>query len=564
METFSVSTKRTERLERMQFCPARPYIELKIPDVSRSVDKLTVITVSHDQGFSNEQDALGGTYQQSYTWFEVLAISPANHERSPARIIQFNVHASDQPKRHVNVWDRHGSDVDVSTWLSTIRGGDTVHLIPRAEFPAWVNHIYEAEMKAEGQAESDEISQPFSAVSTASTEDLEPSYYHKLQSVHRQIRILEIEPGQFDDPIACGLNTLILDDDHIEYSALSYCWGSFNRMEKVLLRVPDDKDHTNTVEYTLDVTSTLHDALKHLRPVSGDPLRLWVDYVCINQRDLDERANQVAIMPYIYSRATQVHIWLGVSSKESTYCFQYVQRIAQRYATTSFDANRAEDEIDRLHEPGKFHDNIGFIDKWRKCDFAWFKRTWVLQEVANAKSAVVHCGRDTLPWPVVLRLSECIMAAKRLTSLFRYSIMPPVFSQLFEMTGKGHTSSRRSVGREILDVLVGAHDLEATDQRDKIFALLQFGTDTHDVENLPPQIIPDYRKSTVEVFADFTRCTHSPGSRVAANVFRGADRPEDFGPSKLVFLVWWHSQLVKSNSGIEGRQPTPRVWGNDC
>lgn len=434
----------------------------------------------------------------------MLAISPGNHERSPVRTAQYNIHASSQPRRHENVWNRHDQDLDVGAWLSTIRGGDTIQLIPRAEFPGWVNYIHEAELRAEGHVLSGAVWHSLSPIPTESVQG--PAYYQKLDLARQQIRVLEIEAGQFDDPIICGMKTLfLLDEDHMEYSTLSYCWGSLTETSTLKLRPSDDTQREASSEYDVIVTSTLHDALRHLRPENGSPLVLWVDFVCINQNDLDERASQVAIMTYIYSSAIRVHIWLGPSSEESAYCFRFIQRIIQRADAVPFKANRTDEEIDHLHEPGKFHDNIPFVDKWRKCDFAWFKRTWVLQEVANANLAVVHCGRDSLPWPVILRLSECIIAAKRLTSLFRYAIMPPVFSRLFEITGEGYTSTRRSARREILDVLVGAHDLDATDPRDKVFALLQFGTETHDVERLPPEIVPDYRKSTVQVFTNFTR-----------------------------------------------------------
>lgn len=49
------------------------------------------------------------------------------------------------------------------------------------------------------------------------------------------------------------------------------------------------------------------------------------------------------------------------------------------------------------------------------------------------------------------------------------------------------------------------HDRDVTNPRDRIFALLQFGTETHDVERLPLEIIPDHRKSIVHVFITFTR-----------------------------------------------------------
>ena len=41
----------------------------------------------------------------------------------------------------------------------------------------------------------------------------------------------------------------------------------------------------------------------------------WVDAICINQDDLEERSAQVQIMPQIYSRASCVIVWLGDDSQ---------------------------------------------------------------------------------------------------------------------------------------------------------------------------------------------------------------------------------------------------------
>lgn len=59
--------------------------------------------------------------------------------------------------------------------------------------------------------------------------------------------------------------------------------------------------------------------------------------------------------------------------------------------------------------------------------------------------------------------------------------------------------------RDILTLLIAGHDMKATDPRDKIFALLAFGEETHQIHALPRQVQPNYGKHTILVFADFTR-----------------------------------------------------------
>jgi hypothetical protein len=61
--------------------------------------------------------------------------------------------------------------------------------------------------------------------------------------------------------------------------------------------------------------------------------------------------------------------------------------------------------------------------------------------------------------------------------------------------------------RGILEVVIRGLSLKATDPRDKIFAMLQFGNETSDLTSLPDIIRPDYRKkeTTTTVFCDFVR-----------------------------------------------------------
>lgn len=118
---------------------------------------------------------------------------------------------------------------------------------------------------------------------------------------------------------------------------------------------------------------------------------------------------------------------------------------------------------------------------------------------------MVNCGHGTVPWPVVLRLSGYIIRAKRQISLFPYAIMPPVFSSPLTLRNSDPVDVQQSISHGVIEILVGGHDLDATDPRDKISVLLQFGTDMRDVEQLPTSIKPGYNKPAVTVFADFTR-----------------------------------------------------------
>ncbi|PMD28553.1 hypothetical protein NA56DRAFT_547749, partial [Hyaloscypha hepaticicola] len=51
----------------------------------------------------------------------------------------------------------------------------------------------------------------------------------------------------------------------------------------------------------------LHDIRLH-----DNSLLIWIDAICIDQRNISERNNQVKMMKRIYERALLVHIWIDV------------------------------------------------------------------------------------------------------------------------------------------------------------------------------------------------------------------------------------------------------------
>ncbi len=61
---------------------------------------------------------------------------------------------------------------------------------------------------------------------------------------------------------------------------------------------------------TVNISSNLAGALEGLRQEDED-INLWIDTVCINQYNEEERKAQVAIMYRIYKKATSVYAWLG-------------------------------------------------------------------------------------------------------------------------------------------------------------------------------------------------------------------------------------------------------------
>lgn len=154
--------------------------------------------------------------------------------------------------------------------------------------------------KASSRAESEDISEDDAGDSTprenkpllhppptSSSANDEGFVYEELEGLYT-LRLVILEPSQhMESPIRCQLIHANLAGDP-EYEALSYVWG--DPMDKVAISL----QNTET-----SVTRNLWNALCRLR-LADKPRTLWVDAICIDQSNIEERNQQVGIMRQIY------------------------------------------------------------------------------------------------------------------------------------------------------------------------------------------------------------------------------------------------------------------------
>lgn len=130
------------------------------------------------------------------------------------------------------------------------------------------------------------------------SQNSEPYQYQPLDSIRQQIRLLRPRPAALGtSELQFDLHTVDLDSAP-KYTALSYCWGDSGLSDYITI---DDK--------ILRVRGSSHDAIQAAHRKTFE--WLWVDSVCINQHNIQERNEQVSSMARIYRQAAQVIVWLG-------------------------------------------------------------------------------------------------------------------------------------------------------------------------------------------------------------------------------------------------------------
>src|SRR5271155_1794734 len=115
------------------------------------------------------------------------------------------------------------------------------------------------------------------------------------------IRILSLERGEVNQQLVGSLDSAIIGSE-ARYDATSYCVGPTDTHHQILLRKQDKC-------YALPITSSLFEMLRRFRSLT-ETRRLWIDAVCIDQTNNQEKGDQIMLMHKIYTLTRRVLIYL--------------------------------------------------------------------------------------------------------------------------------------------------------------------------------------------------------------------------------------------------------------
>jgi hypothetical protein len=297
-----------------------------------------------------------------------------------------------------------------------------------------------------------------------------------------EIRLLRFFPvrlgrkGHVDVPMATIKHKL---DETPKFVALSYCWGSSTR--DCLLPM--------LTRETLEITQHLGQIIRDL--VTSGITDVWIDQICIDQDNLEEKAIQVAQMLQIYKAADEVLIHLGPLSV-SDKVVRFVKDIAPRclrdgLSTAKFPTGLSQEDV--------------------KCWLAfraarstpWFSRVWIVQEMSVNPRTSLLLGNERVPW-------DDFLAADKLTNdQFFTSSVPldiigiysmPLFARIRRQ--QQHKGGYDAV--ELFEILNSARFLKSSEPKDKVYAFLGVFDQTSVGKWLP---FPDYRRDVADVYTSF-------------------------------------------------------------
>lgn len=352
-----------------------------------------------------------------------------------------------------------------------------------------------------------------------------PYHYHSFQSQH-QIRLIKFCSETADQP-KVSLLTCSLDDDN-EYYALSYCWGKWNAALTL------DCDGSE-----LQISPGLRDALIHLQLFREDANTIqyfWVDQICINQQDPDERTQQVKLMRRIYEQARRTLIWLGPYNPQlDGNVFDLIARVDAARHNKNYDVpqsmhhGRALGQItisenSRLGLPD--FDSPAWNELVQLLKRPWFDRVWIIQEAALSRlSPLILCGDENFPWDEFSNAIDWLdrQGYDTATDFNSYAMTPFFIHDTRRF--RDQQSGKPQLWR-LEAILAMIRSVQATDSRDQIYAILGLTSDFKD-DGANAVLSPDYRKCKFDVFADVARYCIKKSNRLAILGAGGSCLEED-------------------------------------
>lgn len=346
--------------------------------------------------------------------------------------------------------------------------------------------------------------------------------------------MVRILPGAREDPIKCKLFIRRLDEG-VAYEALSYCAGDPNDCSRILLN-----------GFPFNTFHSTFEAIKRFRHRHAI-IVMWIDQICIDQTDIEERDFQVLLMRDIYKHAVRTQIWLGEAASDppNSLAFDLLNGFLRenradlhehimRIGTPQPGYKHTGDRLrDYLHAEDSWHEyyhwrTLGLgegmddltaqkVYQWfhKACNdpsnltswYAlfqlfnrpWWRRCWIVQEAAVSRGLMVNCGSNSVAWEdlcLLFNTWHIICATIWNQTVFRDNNLGQTMRSCHVVQDRIHTFSRASTDLTLECRLRFLRENLASDPRDKIYSILGMLADE---ARQNYAIVPNYARSNTIV-----------------------------------------------------------------
>jgi hypothetical protein len=262
------------------------------------------------------------------------------------------------------------------------------------------------------------------------------------------------------------------------YEAISYVWGSSATQQKVYIN-----------GCYMFATENAHQALNAMRAALWRTRVVWIDSICINQSNDDEKAVQVALMREVFGRAKRVVGFLGGTSNQSLLAAQALQQI---FATRVYQGTQY-----------KHLSRTSMLSKWKAMtdllSTPWFHRIWIIQEVAVAQEMKLIYGDRSVLWDDLIKLANIVLYSSAAETIWiKAGISNESFRQCLRnganiiFMGQLRENFQKRIPIDRLETLRRGSMFDATVPRDRIYALRGLFRDEKTPSEPTPNYEPDF------------------------------------------------------------------------
>lgn len=275
-------------------------------------------------------------------------------------------------------------------------------------------------------------------------------------------------------PVTIGHDNLAFEISHHPreatppYTAVSYTWGDGAPTEQISINGQEFRVRIN-------LWSCLHYLGKAVKPRSGSCKYLWVDAICIDQNNDQERNAQVRLMDQIYRNAIVVSVWLGLPPMSG---YMRAQLVDYREPIKTFEI-----------------DNFDWFDSMEDlANRPYWGRFWVIQEFLLGQDVHIYCGNTRVEW---LHFRTLLGQASGIHDDFsedvNYTRSPTGSWAAWPLVTGRHPDKHPELQQSLYKLLITYGSSNCKDTRDRVFALL--GLVTLQEKSLLERFLPDYTMS---------------------------------------------------------------------
>jgi hypothetical protein len=325
-------------------------------------------------------------------------------------------------------------------------------------------------------------------------------FKHPWMDSQAQVRLLRINAfgSGASEEIDCSLEVFpVVDLQTVDYIALSYFWG-------------EARTHNDIHQITVDrqrywVRTNLWTFFQSARDLDNS-LPIYIDAICLNQLDNEEREHQVKLMSEVYSHAKRAHVWLGSPDVGQGENLRSLRLDLDAYAPNSSWNPRS------------------LVGLSYVCSRNYWRRLWIVQELLLSRTASVHCGHFAFSWEELSQLARLPLPAvietpDRITWWDAWVFPRPddffkqdaqdrmmfdgwqfalrLFHYRHEWLSRGDGTTAQTSGLRIHRAVTAFQFQQCRDMHDKIYALIGL----LDAQGRS-MIIPSYRGSLDQLFVD--------------------------------------------------------------